>query len=281
MLISKEVEIKVNNRYLKKYEKLGYGKLKRGDYITLPVEHLPKSSSVLVLYKCEYCNKAHETMYRIYTTTKGKDCCKKCAPKKYKETCQEKYGVDNTSKLPEIHDKIKETCLTKYGDKNFRNPEKTKETISLKDDNYYSNIHEKYKKTCLERFGVENSSQSPEIFKKQQKARLKIKKYKNTNLYYQGSYELDFLDNFHNQIEIENGHYIKYDYNGKNKTYFPDFYLPKLNAIVEVKSSYIYNRWLNKNLAKEKSCIEQGYSFIFIINKDYTDLIKFIQDHDK
>lgn len=34
--------------------------------------------------------------------------------------------------------------------------------------------------------------------------------YKNTSLHYQGTYELDFLDNFHGKVQIENGKTFSY-----------------------------------------------------------------------
>lgn len=51
--------------------------------------------------------------------------------------------------------------------------------------------------------------------------------------------------------------------------YFPDFYLPDFNLIVEIKSDYTYNIDLDKNKAKESFCKNMGYNFIFIIDKDY------------
>jgi len=54
---------------------------------------------------------------------------------------------------------------------------------------------------------------------------------------------------------------IKYD----NKMYFPDFYLPKYNLIIEVKSTYTYN--LNKNIVHKKcqASVESGYSIVLLV----------------
>jgi hypothetical protein len=43
--------------------------------------------------------------------------------------------------------------------------------------------------------------------------------------------------------------------------------------IVEIKSSYIYEREKKKNEAKKEAAINNGYNFIFIIDKDYTELL--------
>jgi len=53
----------------------------------------------------------------------------------------------------------------------------------------------------------------------------------------------------------------------------PDYYLPDYNLIVEIKSSYTYNYDIEKNEAKKKASLENGYNFIFIIDKDYTEFI--------
>jgi len=39
--------------------------------------------------------------------------------------------------------------------------------------------------------------------------------------------------------------------------------------IVEIKSLWWYNENLNINLFKQKQCLNDGYNFIFIIDKDY------------
>ena len=135
----------------------------------------------------------------------------------------------------------------------------------------YNNI-EKHKKTCLEKYGVEYISQSEEIQKKKILSGYRIKKYK--YLYYQGTYELDFLENFYDKIEIKNIKSIKYDYNDKKRIYFPDFYLPEYNLIIEIKSNYIYNLHKERNECKRLGTLENGYNFIFIIDKDYTEFIQ-------
>jgi len=97
-------------------------------------------------------------------------------------------------------------------------------------------------------------------------------------LYYQGTYEFDFLNNYYNKIEISKVKTIKYIYENCKKCYHPDFYYEKLNLIIEIKSDYTFNKELDKNLAKRKACIEQGYDFIFIINKKYEEFDKLINN---
>ena len=131
-------------------------------------------------------------------------------------------------------------------------------------------VKEKTKQTIIKKYGVENASQNENIFHKQQVSSCLLKLHEQTGLYYRGTYEKHFLDFcLENNIPVTKGKTIKYLFEGKIKTYFSDFYLEEKNLIIEIKSDYTYKKDLDKNLAKEKSCIEQEYNFLFIINKKY------------
>ena len=93
-----------------------------------------------------------------------------------------------------------------------------------------------------------------------------------SNLKYQGTYELDFLESYYNKVIIEKTNPIQYQLNENTHYYHPDFYLPDYNLIIEVKSSYTYEYDLDKNLAKNQYSIKSGFNFIFIIDKDYSEL---------
>ena len=149
-----------------------------------------------------------------------------------------------------------------------------KEIESFKKSKYeFENFNLNFitKKTNLERYGVEYPMQVLEFAEKQQKNSKKVIKY-NDNLYYQGSYEKDFLDYISSLgmiEELKRGPSIKYKLNDTNRIYYPDFYLENYNLIIEVKSSYYYDKFLEKNIEKKKKCIEDGFNFLFIINKNY------------
>jgi len=150
--------------------------------------------------------------------------------------------------------KIKDTCLKKYGVEHVSQIESTKE---------------KTKQTFLKKYQVEHVLQNEEIYKKMIKNSFKIINYKNTPLYYQGTYEKDFLDKYFGNFTIMNGKTILYEMKNKKMKYYSDFYLPDFNMIVEIKSTIWYEKHFEKNLIKQKTCIEQGYNFIFIIDKNY------------
>ena len=82
---------------------------------------------------------------------------------KYKQTCLEKYGIENPFQSEEIKEKSKKTNLEKYG---VEHPVQKQEFVdkaigtkaseygSLED--YYSHASSKMKETKLERYGDEN-----------------------------------------------------------------------------------------------------------------------------
>jgi hypothetical protein len=286
MLLSKEIEMKVDWSSVKRYETLGYGKMRQGDLFFIKVEDLKPNSLQLVDVSCDYCNVEFKRRYSEYirnTKIQGKFSCLKCTNNKYKVTCLEKYGVDNISRLPITHNKIRETNIERYGVTSYSKLDSFKEEHKDKmlfkyGFTSFSKTNEflvKQKITCLERFGVENASQNSEIFSKQQKKRFEIHIFRDTELYYQGSYEKDFLDKYYDLFEITKIECINYSFDG-SRVYYPDFYLPKYNLIIEIKSSYTYERFLEKNNSKQKACLELGYNHIFIIDKNYDELNKII-----
>ena len=256
--------------------------MKQGDTFLIKIEDLKPNSGAIVEIICDYCGdllRRKFSEYKRSISTNGKFCCRSCSPKKYKETCLRVYGVSNTSKLSKILDKIKSTNLKRYGVESFAKLESFKENHKLKMVEKYgvdsfSKTEEwliKQKQTSLEKYGVENASQCSEIFSKQQKSRYEIFKFRDTELLYQGSFELDFLEKYYDKFQIERGPTIEYIFEGLNKQYFSDFYLPKFNLIVEIKSTYTFELSKEKNIEKQKKSISLGYGHIFIVDKNYKE----------
>ncbi len=131
---------------------------------------------------------------------------------------------------------------------------------------------EKIKKTNLKKYGVENVSQNKKIFEKQQKNAFYSRKFKNTNINYRGSYELNFLEKYYNiYSDLKNGDTIKYKFKEKDKIYFTDFYIPSLNLIVEIKNSYLAKKDAKILESKKHACLNFGYNFLMIIDKNYDE----------
>jgi hypothetical protein len=275
-------QFKLEDTNLKKYGK---------KYPSQRIEILDKmKSSMIEKYSVENASQSNEIQNKKIKTNNIKFGCdwglsNDLIKKKSRTTLLEKYGVEHCSQIESIKNKKKKTCLGNWGVDNFA---KTKE------------YKEKSKKTCLEKYGVEYPSQceiskenrkqtffkkygvehvllNEDIYKKMIRSSFKINYYKNTPLYYQGTYEKDFLDKYFGKFTIMNGKTISYKINDKNLKYYSDFFLPEYNLIVEIKSTMWFNKHLEKNIMKEQSCKDQGYQFVFIIDKDYTkfnDLIK-------
>jgi hypothetical protein len=174
-----------------------------------------------------------------------------------------KYGVEHTTQLDTVKEKIKTVIKEKYGVENVTQLDWVKEKI---------------KNTCLVKYNSNSPMQKLEIFEKQQKNGYYIKNHLKTGLYYRGTYELDFL-NFcvKYNLDVKKGLVFNFIYNGKNKYYYSDFFIPKYNLIVEIKSDYYYEKYKQINEKKKEAVIESNYDFIFIINKKYVEFLKKIK----
>jgi hypothetical protein len=98
-------------------------------------------------------------------------------------------------------------------------------------------------------------------------------KFYNTNLYYQGTYEKDFLDYMtkNNRINrVKRGERFNYFFNKLDRQYRSDF-LYDNDIIIEVKSSWTYgktdNEQRNLNIEKFKSVLNDGYRLIVVLDK--------------
>jgi hypothetical protein len=311
MILNDKIEVIVNNQLIKYYKDLGYSGVLYRQPLLINVLDLPKGSHVKVDVECNICGVIKKYEFRgIKLTDKNVYHCKKCINRipsvytdeskeqmikkcksiiqnklkenpnylierniKTKETKKIKYGSETYNN----QNKKRESVLLKYGSENYLNIQKKKETCLLKYGNETYNNQEKKKETCLLKYGFEHSNQVEDIFRKIERNGFKVKKYGNSNLYYRGTYELDFLNYCSkNNIEVINPKSIPYTFNGRNKKYYPDFYHEKSNTMIEVKSEYTFNKDLEINLIKEKATREKKYNFLFIIDKKYDEFIKLV-----
>ena len=215
--------------------------------------------------KCKICGE--ETKFIGFARKNGYEpyCSKVCINKgRYIGTSlgnKKLYGVENPFQREEIKQKIKQKNLKNLG------VEYPAQSEICKD---------KQRKTFLRKYGVEHNMQNKEIFEKQQLSGFNIKKYK--NVYYRGSYELDFLEKYYDKfLDIQNAPAIKYKFNKKNKTYYPDFYIPSLNLIIECKNLWLMKKDRKQIQAKEKATIANGFKYIMILNKNYDILNNFLK----
>lgn len=92
-------------------------------------------------------------------------------------------------------------------------------------------------------------------------------------VYYRSSYELDFakmLDSKHVDYDMECLRIPYWDtQKGIERVAIPDFYLPRINEIVEVKSGYTYD--LQNMEDKRKAYMESGYGFRLWLNHEFVE----------
>jgi len=214
--------------------------------------------------KCKICGK--ETKYRNiksgYKCTCSIVCENLYKHKRTIEECVKKYSVEYPLQDKIINNKQKDSMIRNWGVFNPGQSDK---------------LNVKKKDTFLLRYNCENPLQIQEIFYKTQVSGYKCKKFKETNIYYRGSYELDFLEKYYDKFsDIKNGPSIKYKFENKNKVYHPDFFIPSLNLIIECKNSYLVEKDKEIIEEKKKATIANDFKYIIIVDKDYSKFNLFV-----
>jgi hypothetical protein len=147
------------------------------------------------------------------------------------------------------------------------------------------NTSYKSTETMKKRYGVENpgqleinrenSSKRMSKYNSEWKKNHTIRKYKDTELYYQSSFEYDFLElcvKWGIINRIQNGH--SYNYLDEDRKFgirlMTDFSID--NYEIEIKSSYIMKKQggIESVFAKKKAVESIGKKYIFILDKDYS-----------
>lgn len=198
---------------------------------------------------------------------------------KKKQTTMNNYGVEHHMYSDEIKNMMIENSLKKYGVKYpFQNKEIYERWQQTMMDKYgvdhnmkLQSTIETRRKNNKEKYGVINVMQLESVFLKAQLSNFMRKEYKwNTG-------EISLLQGNEPIVlrELENDGYtfndvltdvvdmpeIWYIYNREKHRYYPDFYIPKENKIIEVKSEYTLNKEWDKNQAKFNATKELGYDF--------------------
>lgn len=290
MILTRKIKVKVVSKNIETYKKLGYD-VELGKEIVVNVKDLPLNSRKIVNIKCDNCKitkKIKFCDYMVVFNKKNKYYCSNCKSDSIKDGVNSKYGVDNVFQLESTKIKTKNTCNVLYGfDHHLQNKDILQKQIDTNQKLYGVDFQmqnpeniKKSKKTCLERYGSESNMGDIDILEKCYLSGLRIKKYKETDLYYQGRYEKDFLDKYFDKIKIERGPTLKYEYLGKSYFYHSDFYLSEYNLIVEVKSLWWWEQHKEKNIEKELVCKLNGYNYLIIINKNY-EAFNFILNYSK
>jgi len=155
---------------------------------------------------------------------------------KRKQTSLKRYGVDNPSKLKTISDKI---SSSNSGKKCIRTPDHQQKIIRSKKLNgtlgHKSKTKDSIRNSLLRLYQSENP---PITISDNTGGHHKTGYYE--NLFYRSSYELIFIKFCkENNILLESAETkefrVLYQYLEKKHFYYPDFYLPEYDIIIEVK----------------------------------------------
>ncbi len=191
--------------------------------------------------------------------------CSEKVVRKRKATCLEKYGVENAVQAVSVQQKSRDSCLEKYG-----------VPFAFQADD----VKQKIEMTNLRRYGVSNPAMDPVIYAKGMRTRFQSKPYTfpSGRIVYLQGYEHQVLTELLNSgihekdIRCSAGEVPSFKYFDpiaqRVRRYFPDFFLPRLNWIIEVKSRWTFSGepgWLQINMAKREACIRAGYKFNFLI----------------
>ena len=201
---------------------------------------------------------------------------------KVRATNLEKYGVENTFSSETIKGKIKKSNLEKYGYENAAsNPEIRKRIVKTMTDTMFNKygdhifkcdwFKDQSKKTCLEKYGVSHPMQVTEIFEKNLNSAYRRKEYiwKTGESSFVQGYEPIVLKELedngytYNQVKTNQDDMpeIWYEFENKKCRYFPDFFIPEENLIIEVKSEFTLEKGLDRNNAKFNRVKELGFEF--------------------
>ena len=186
-----------------------------------------------------------DTKLENYGDDWGKDWYKKVENEMIKN-----YGVNHALQLKEFLDKKKETSISLYGteyanqNQDVKNKMKTTclEIYGVENPFQNEKIKQKIKDTTFKRFGVTHHFKDYDLFQKHLKAQYKIRQYKDTELYYQASYELYFLEKMEEKgklSEVTRGKTYEFEWKDKKHTYHSDFFYNGEN--IEIKSGWTYN----------------------------------------
>lgn len=232
---------------------------------TLLGEYERYNQRARIRFRCK-CGKEGEKrfeMLNLYRSPYCPECSIKNSNEKYKATCIKNFGVSNASKSPDIIKKIQDTFEEKYGD----HPKRTKE------------VHEKWVKTCQEKYGG-HPNQNAEVQAKAEQTSFKHRDYKLPSgkiVKIQG-YEDKALDELlehfiEEEIVVGRGAVptIPYTCNeGKERVYFPDFYIPSTKTILEIKSEWTLTLKTCRLEERAKAVKKAGYNYevwVYDVNK--------------
>ena len=129
MILTREIEIKINEANYQYYDDLGY-EVAIGEIIRIPIELMSKGSHYKIKCKCDGCGIEKEVIFKNYVkydNNFGEYYCRKCSEVKRKETLRKNFGVDYPIQNKKVLSKMKNTLIEKYGVDNISKRDKQNE----------------------------------------------------------------------------------------------------------------------------------------------------------
>ena len=129
MILTREIEIKINESNYQYYDDLGYD-VSIGEIVKIPIELMSKGSHYKIKCKCDGCGIEKEVIFKNYVkydNTWGEYYCRKCSEAKRKQTLRKNFGVDYPIQNKKVLNKMKNTLIEKYGVDNISKRDKQNE----------------------------------------------------------------------------------------------------------------------------------------------------------
>jgi len=148
-----------------------------------------------------------------------------------------------------------------------------------------------FKARMMKKYGTEHLLNNPDKQKEMLAHRKISGKYrfgKKTIITYTGDYEHDFLIFLDQILHYPESDVIapapmtfKYKYQNAEHFYIPDFYLPSLHLLIEIKASdnkHYRLRDIEQEKVKDTLALKSGFNYLKIFDKDYTEFFEYIED---
>jgi hypothetical protein len=126
MILTRVIDIKINESNFQYYEDLGYD-VTIGENIQIPIELMSKGSHYKITCKCDVCSIEKDVIFKNYIkydNNWGEYFCRKCSEVKRKKTLRENFGVDYPIQNKKVLSKMKKTLVEKYGVDNISKRDK-------------------------------------------------------------------------------------------------------------------------------------------------------------
>jgi hypothetical protein len=172
-----------------------------------------------------------------------------------RRTCQQRYGAENAMQSEIMKAKVDQTCMERYG---------------LKRATALHEVQEKMKATSRERYGFDYAMQNSEVAERILMNGFQYREHQTPSgkaIRVQGYEDWAYDSLLGNEIPEEDIFWrrsdmpeIWYELDGRRR-YYPDFFIPSRNMVVEVKSEYTYLLSLAANKAKHVATEAAGYEF--------------------